>query len=481
MERYLNHEQVRIFRPFSKDILSFHDSSPELLCFPIFMSFAMILYMFDFKTYSIARAIYTHDHDLHDLPPSHGGQHLVLPGLVSAAQKHLTMEMMFGLGKKMLLGLVLEAINVSMANLEFVEQHNMVVCLEKPKGNSDFHEIVDFLASSLIHHSLIVSPPIYTSYIEQFWNTASSQTVNDYRVHDQKNDRQGSDRQGGGGILVPGRDPKRNKLSNPPVPSEGYTHPVCTTCGRRHPGECRRAAGTCFKCGQAGHLQRDCKKNIGASSSGHADRSQTHQSCFCTYSVSAANYLRTSEYYLLFAMFSLTLSFFPGAEPVSKAPYRMAPIELKELKDQLLGVLDASLSPEWNFRFNRMLQEKSWCVLMQHGKVIAYASRQLKPYEVNYPTHDLELAAVVVNESRGSGDELRRFGIKGKLSPRFIGPFEILDRIGEVSYRLALPPQLSHVHNVFHVSLLRGYRPSGQSHEEQDDSFCQNSLDHPER
>nr|GEZ68199.1 putative reverse transcriptase domain-containing protein [Tanacetum cinerariifolium] len=51
-----------------------------------------------------------------------------------------------------------------------------------------------------------------------------------------------------------------------------------------------------------------------------------------------------------------------------------------------------------------------------------------------------------------------RFGIKGKLSPRFIGPFEILDRVGEVSYHLALPPQLSHVHNVFHVSLLRGYK-----------------------
>nr|GFA32830.1 retrotransposon protein, putative, Ty3-gypsy subclass [Tanacetum cinerariifolium] len=52
---------------------------------------------------------------------------------------------------------------------------------------------------------------------------------------------------------------------------------------------------------------------------------------------------------------------------------------------------------------------------------------------------------------------VRRFGMKGKLSPRFIGPFEILDRVGEVSYRLALPLQLSHVHNVFHVSLLRGY------------------------
>nr|GEU95164.1 retrotransposon protein, putative, Ty3-gypsy subclass [Tanacetum cinerariifolium] len=44
------------------------------------------------------------------------------------------------------------------------------------------------------------------------------------------------------------------------------------------------------------------------------------------------------------------------------------------------------------------------------------------------------------------------------LSPRFIGPFKILDPVGEVSYHLALPPQLSHVHNVFYVSLLRGYK-----------------------
>ncbi|GJQ92861.1 hypothetical protein Tco_0004000 [Tanacetum coccineum] len=55
----------------------------------------------------------------------------------------------------------------------------MVACIEKTTGNSEFHEIVDFLTSSLIHHALTVNPTIYISYIEQFWNTASSQTVND--------------------------------------------------------------------------------------------------------------------------------------------------------------------------------------------------------------------------------------------------------------------------------------------------------------
>ena len=52
-----------------------------------------------------------------------------------------------------------------------------------------------------------------------------------------------------------------------------------------------------------------------------------------------------------------------------------------------------------------------------------------------------------------------RFGKRGKLSPRFIGPFEMLERIGTVAYRLALPPSMSGVHEVFHVSMLRKYTP----------------------
>ena len=50
-----------------------------------------------------------------------------------------------------------------------------------------------------------------------------------------------------------------------------------------------------------------------------------------------------------------------------------------------------------------------------------------------------------------------RFGNRGKLSPRYIGPFEILDRVGDVAYRLALPPSLEGIHNVFHISQLRKY------------------------
>ena len=51
--------------------------------------------------------------------------------------------------------------------------------------------------------------------------------------------------------------------------------------------------------------------------------------------------------------------------------------------------------------------------------------------------------------------KILRFGQKGKLSPRFIGPYEILERIGPVAYRLALPPELAKLHDVFHVSILQ--------------------------
>ena len=57
--------------------------------------------------------------------------------------------------------------------------------------------------------------------------------------------------------------------------------------------------------------------------------------------------------------------------------------------------------------------------------------------------------------------KILRFGKKGKLSPRFIGPYEILERFGPMAYHLALPPELAKLHNVFHVSMLRRYLSDG--------------------
>ncbi|XP_057548085.1 uncharacterized protein LOC130826519 [Amaranthus tricolor] len=50
-----------------------------------------------------------------------------------------------------------------------------------------------------------------------------------------------------------------------------------------------------------------------------------------------------------------------------------------------------------------------------------------------------------------------RFGTKGKLSPKFMGPYEVTERVEKVAYRLALPNELSKVYNVFHISQLKRY------------------------
>jgi hypothetical protein len=50
---------------------------------------------------------------------------------------------------------------------------------------------------------------------------------------------------------------------------------------------------------------------------------------------------------------------------------------------------------------------------------------------------------------------VKRFGVKGKLSPRYIGPFPILEKCGKVAYKLELPPSLAGVHDIFHISQLK--------------------------
>ncbi|GKE79895.1 hypothetical protein Tco_1549895, partial [Tanacetum coccineum] len=65
-----------------------------------------------------------------------------------------------------------------MSNLKFVETHNLVAFLEKPKESDGFEGIIDFLNAGSIRYALMVNPTIYTSCIKQFWATAKAKTVN---------------------------------------------------------------------------------------------------------------------------------------------------------------------------------------------------------------------------------------------------------------------------------------------------------------
>ena len=76
----------------------------------------------------------------------------------------------------------------------------------------------------------------------------------------------------------------------------------------------------------------------------------------------------------------------------------------------------------------------------------------LKMRDIEYEVGDKVFLKV------SSWRKIQRFGHKGKLSTRFIGPYEVLGQIGLMAYRLALPPELAKLHNVFHVSMLRRYR-----------------------
>ena len=75
----------------------------------------------------------------------------------------------------------------------------------------------------------------------------------------------------------------------------------------------------------------------------------------------------------------------------------------------------------------------------------------MKKKDIEYEVEDKMFLKV------SSWKKILHFGRKGKLSPRFIGPYEILERVGPVVYRLALPLELAKLHDVFHVSMLRRY------------------------
>ena len=91
------------------------------------------------------------------------------------------------------------------------------------------------------------------------------------------------------------------------------------------------------------------------------------------------------------------------------------------------------------------------CLLIAQSRQKSYADRLRRPLEFKVGDH----VFLKVMPKR----DVVKFGKREKLQPRYIGPFEILERVGTIAYRMVLPPSLSGVHEVFHISMLRKYTP----------------------
>ncbi|KAF8045309.1 hypothetical protein N665_5212s0001 [Sinapis alba] len=163
-------------------------------------------------------------------------------------------------------------------------------------------------------------------------------------------------------------------------PSSGRS--ACPKCGRHHGGECWRAMGACLRCGKMDHSARDCPRQ----EQGAGGDTRT-----CHYCGRKGHLRKDCPKLLAQPMTQLTgkdvkfvwsdeceKCFSALREMLTNAPILVLP----EADQPYMVYTDASITG-------------LGCVLTQHGKVIAYASRQLKKHEGNYPSHDLEMAAVV--------------------------------------------------------------------------------------
>jgi hypothetical protein len=159
----------------------------------------------------------------------------------------------------------------------------------------------------------------------------------------------------------------------------------------------------------------------------------------------ALQYGRSWDKSLLYAEFSYNNSY---QESLKKAPFKMlygrscqTPLFWNETGERKVFGPDILEEAEKQVR---MVKEN---LHVAQSRQKSYADHRRR--ELSFDVGDF--VYLKVSPMRG----LRRFKVRGKLAPRFIGLFKILERRGEVAYQLELPPQLSDVHNVFHVSQLK--------------------------